>query len=135
MVEKKKAVDEALLGLAKDQRVEMVAEWHRTLEAVGIGLARAVEKGWVFAAEDFAAPDPADWRRYAKICYLLAQLKILEHDLDYQASTKPMLPLWCNQCHEGQPSPDRNWLTVECVDHNTAPSVAARIGKTFWGLR
>jgi len=124
-------VDEALVQLAYDQRVELIAEWHRTLEGLGVGLAKYKEKGWKFSGDDIAFPDPSEWRRVGKLCYLLAQLQIIQHDLTYQASTRPLSPLWCVPCRGEFPTGGQ-WLKVECLEHNTTPANAATIANWFW---
>lgn len=129
--EPKNDISEGLLEKAKEQRVGLLAEYHRTLQGLAVGLQKYYEKGWTWNADDMAPSDPCEWRRVGKLCYLMAQLEIIRHDLDYQASTRPHAPLWCVMC-SGE-FPGSPYLRVECPEHNNAPSLAASFTRLFGG--
>lgn len=129
--EPKNDLSEGLVEKAKEQRVALMTEYHRTLESLSKGLQKYYEAGWKFDAEDMRPEDPCDWRRVGKLCYLMAQLEILRHDLDYQDTTRPHAPLWCVSCSGEYPG--MPYLRVECPEHNAAPSLAASYSRFFGG--
>ncbi len=123
-------VDEKLLELAHNQRVELLAEWHRNLDSIAKGLSKYSEGKWEYRPEDMEGTDPSLWRRVPRLAWLIARNQQVQHDLWYQDSTRPLAPMWCTVCR-GE-FPGSPWLRVECAKHDASPSTGASLVSTFW---
>ncbi len=123
-------VDQKLLELAHDQRVELLEEWHRNLDRIAQGLSKYADGSWSYRPEDMEGSEPSSWKRIPRLAWLMARNQQIQHDLWYQASTRPLAPLWCVVC-KGE-FPGSPWLRVECGLHDASPSSAAALVGTFW---
>lgn len=123
-----------LLALAHDQRVQLRADAENILDALATGLTRYRDAIWKWDFEDMMPVDPNNWRRCAKLALLFAQLDAVRHALDWQASTRPLAPLWCAEC-EDAPYPGPPYLNSPCLAHDTTPRSAADWADAIWGTK
>lgn len=121
------------LRLAHDQRTQLRADAQAILDNLATGLTRYRDAIWQWDPQDMAASNPDDWRRCAKLALLFAQLDAVRHALDWQASTRPLAPLWCVDC-DGD-FPGAPYLKWECLQHDSTPASAANWAEALWGTK
>lgn len=112
-----------LRAIADVQLAEHRTRLIDTLERMGKGLtawtaARGTAWAWEWP-EPIDTPPPAEWKGLLRLALLFAYRESLRDAIGYLESFHT--PLWCEDCHPGEPWPGNPWTKWACLDHDAWP--------------